>query len=96
MVVVDVGSLTVVGVLMMDDLEAAQWMANVGVSVFVLPLILLGPFGGKFVQRVGPYRAGGLGMILGGDGSDEVLGGYIFNHKAPNEIEFDKGFKYPV
>jgi MFS family permease len=52
-------------VLMMDDLEAAQWMANVGVSVFVLPMILLGPFGGKFVQRVGPYRAGGLGMILG-------------------------------
>ena len=31
-----------------------------GVSVFVLPLILLGPFGGKFVQRVGQYRAGGL------------------------------------
>jgi MFS family permease len=52
-------------VLMMDDLDAAQWMANVGVSVFVLPLILLGPFGGKFVQRIGPYRAGGFGMILG-------------------------------
>ncbi|MFM7493211.1 MAG: MFS transporter [Acidimicrobiaceae bacterium] len=52
-------------VLMMDDLDAAQWMANVGVSVFVLPLILLGPFGGKFVQRIGPYRAGSFGMILG-------------------------------
>ncbi len=52
-------------VLMMDDLDAAQWMANVGVSVFVLPLILLGPFGGRFVQRIGPYRAGGFGMILG-------------------------------
>ena len=52
-------------VLMMDDLEAAQWMANVGVSVFVLPLIILGPFGGKFVQRIGPYRAGSFGMILG-------------------------------
>ena len=52
-------------VLMMDDLKAAQWMANVGVSVFVLPLILLGPFGGKFVQRIGPYRAGSFGMILG-------------------------------
>jgi MFS family permease len=52
-------------VLIMDDLDAAQWMANVGVSVFVLPLILLGPFGGKFVQRIGPYRAGGFGMILG-------------------------------
>ena len=52
-------------VLIMDDLDADQWMANVGVSVFVLPLILLGPFGGKFVQRIGPYRAGGFGMILG-------------------------------
>jgi MFS family permease len=52
-------------VLIMDDLNAAQWMANVGVSVFVLPLILLGPFGGKFVQRIGPFRAGGFGMILG-------------------------------
>jgi len=52
-------------VLMMDDLNAAQWMANVGVSVFVLPLILLGPFGGKFVQRIGPFRAGSFGMILG-------------------------------
>jgi MFS family permease len=52
-------------VLIMDDLDAAQWMANFGVSVFVLPLILLGPFGGKFVQRIGPYRAGGFGMILG-------------------------------
>ena len=52
-------------VLMMDDLDAAQWMANFGVSVFVLPLILLGPYGGKFVQRIGPYRAGSFGMILG-------------------------------
>ena len=52
-------------VLMMDDLDASQWMANVGISVFVLPLILLGPFGGKFVQRIGPYRAGGFGIILG-------------------------------
>ena len=52
-------------VLMMDDLDAAQWMANFGVSVFVLPVILLGPYGGKFVQRIGPYRAGSFGMILG-------------------------------
>ena len=32
-------------------------------------------------------------VIIGGDGSDEVLGGYIFNHKAPNENDFDKGCK---
>lgn len=52
-------------VLMMDDLNAAQWMANIGVSVFALPLVMLGPFGGKLVQRVGPFRAGSLGMVLG-------------------------------
>ena len=52
-------------VLMMDDLDAAQWMANLGISLFALPMILLGPYGGKLVQRVGPYRAGSLGMILG-------------------------------
>ena len=52
-------------VLMMDDLDAAQWMANLGVSLFAVSTIILGPFGGKFVQRFGPYRAGGLGMILG-------------------------------
>ena len=52
-------------VLMMDDMGAGPWMANLGISVFVLPLVLLGPFGGKLVQRVGPYRAGCLGMTLG-------------------------------
>ena len=52
-------------VLMMDDLGASQWVANVGVSVFAMPLVLLGPFGGKLVQRVGPYRAGSFGMICG-------------------------------
>lgn len=52
-------------VLMMDDLNAAPWMANLGISMFALPLIMLGPFGGKLVQRVGPFRAGSLGMVLG-------------------------------
>jgi len=32
-------------------------------------------------------------VIINGDGSDEVLGGYLFNYYAPNEIEFDKSCK---
>jgi len=52
-------------VLVMDDMGAQSWMANLGISLFAMPLVLLGPFGGKLVQRVGPYRAGSFGMICG-------------------------------
>jgi len=52
-------------VLMMDDMGSQPWIANLGISLFALPLVVLGPLGGKFVQRIGPYRAGSFGMILG-------------------------------
>ncbi|MFM9085255.1 MAG: MFS transporter [Acidimicrobiia bacterium] len=52
-------------VLVMDDMGSPSWMANVGISVFVIPMIFMGPFGGRFVQRVGPFRAGGTGMLVG-------------------------------
>ncbi len=32
-------------------------------------------------------------VILNGDGSDELMGGYIYFHNAPNEYEFDKECK---
>jgi len=41
-------------------------MANVGITLFALPMIFLGPYGGRLSQRVGPYRAGAAGMLLGG------------------------------
>jgi MFS family permease len=40
-------------------------MANAGVTIFVLPMVFMAPYGGKFVQRVGPFRAGGVGMLVG-------------------------------
>ena len=52
--------------LMMNDLGAPTWMANTGVTIFVLPMVFMAPYGGKFVQRVGPFRAGGIGMLVGG------------------------------
>jgi len=52
-------------VLMMDDMGSQPWIANLGISLFALPLVVLGPLGGRFVQRIGPYRAGSFGMILG-------------------------------
>jgi predicted MFS family arabinose efflux permease len=51
--------------LMMDDLGAPTWMANAGVTIFVLPMVFMAPYGGRFVQRTGPFRAGSFGMLVG-------------------------------
>ena len=51
--------------LMMDDLDAPTWMANAGVSLFALPMIVLGPRGGRLSQSRGPYRMGAIGMTVG-------------------------------
>lgn len=32
-------------------------------------------------------------VIFNGDGADELMGGYLYVHKSPNEIEFDKECK---
>lgn len=33
-------------------------------------------------------KALGVKMVLSGEGSDEVFGGYLYFHKAPNKEEF--------
>lgn len=61
-----IGTFDSLWALMMNDLDAPVWMANSGVTLFVLPMVFMAPYGGRFVQRVGPFRAGGLGMLCGG------------------------------
>jgi MFS family permease len=51
--------------IMMDDLEGPEWMANAGVSLFALPMIFLGPIGGRLAQNKGAYRVGAIGSIVG-------------------------------
>jgi len=60
-----IGTFDSLWALMMEDLDAPEWMANVGITLFALPMIFLGPYGGRLSQRVGPYRAGAAGMLLG-------------------------------
>jgi MFS family permease len=48
-----------------DDLETAEWIATLVISVFALPLVLLGSLGGRLAQRVGPFRVGSIGLLAG-------------------------------
>ncbi len=49
----------------MDDLHAQEWIANVGITLFALPLIFLGPVGGRMVQKYGPFRLAASGLLVG-------------------------------
>lgn len=60
-----IGTFDSLWAVMMSDLKAPSWMANAGVSLFALPMIVLGPLGGRLSQRVGPYKVGAIGMLFG-------------------------------
>ena len=60
-----VGTFDALWVLVLDDLNTADWIANLGITLFALPLIFLGSIGGRLAQRVGPFRIGTLGLVLG-------------------------------
>ena len=45
------------------DLGTAEWMANLGIALFAIPLVLLGPTSGKLAQRIGPFLVASVGMI---------------------------------
>lgn len=60
-----IGTFDPLWVVMMDDLHAPNWVANVGIAIFGLPFILFGTLGGRIAQRHGPFRVSALGLILG-------------------------------
>ena len=60
-----IGTFDALWAIVLDDLGSADWIANVGITFFALPLIFLGSFGGRLAQRVGPFRLGPLGLLLG-------------------------------
>lgn len=60
-----IGTFDSLWAIMMKDLDAPTWMANLGITLFVLPMVILGPYGGRLAQRVGPYHLGTLGMFVG-------------------------------
>ena len=47
-----------------EDLDTATWLANLGITLFAVPLIILAPIGGRLAQRIGPFRVGGAGLLI--------------------------------
>ena len=59
-----IGTFDALWAVVLDDLEASEWVANLGITLFVLPLIVLGPIGGRLVQRIGPFTVGPIGLVI--------------------------------
>ena len=48
-----------------DELGTAEWIANLGITLFALPLIFLGPWGGRLAQTFGPFKLAAIGLFAG-------------------------------
>lgn len=60
-----IGTFDALWAIVLDDLNASEWVANIGITLFAVPLIFLSSWGGSLAQRVGPFRLGPLGLLIG-------------------------------
>jgi MFS family permease len=60
-----IGTFDALWAIVLDDLDASEFVSNLGIAIFALPLIFLGSYGGRLAQRVGPFRFGPFGLLLG-------------------------------
>ncbi len=64
-VFVMIGSFDSLWAVVHADLGTTKWLANLGITLFALPLIILGPIGGRWAQVYGPFRVA-VGGLIGG------------------------------
>jgi MFS family permease len=64
-VFVMIGTFDALWALVHSDLGTHVWIANLGITLFALPLIVLGPAGGRLAQTFGPFRLAALGLTAG-------------------------------
>jgi len=60
-----IGTFDAVWSVMMGDMKAPTWVANLGISLFAFPMIFLAPRGGRLTQKVGPFKASITGLSIG-------------------------------
>ncbi len=59
-----IGSFDALWAVVHRDLGTNEWIANLGITLFALPLIVLGPAGGRLSQVHGPFRVAALGLLF--------------------------------
>jgi MFS family permease len=59
-----IGTFDALWAVVLDDLNTSEWIANLGITLFALPLVLLASTGGRLSQRVGPFRVATVGLLL--------------------------------
>lgn len=64
-VFVMIGTFDALWALVHKDLGTDEWIANLGITMFALPLIVLGPIGGRLSQTIGPFRVATVGLACG-------------------------------
>ncbi|NND76149.1 MAG: MFS transporter [Ilumatobacter sp.] len=47
-----------------DDLGTSDWIANLGITLFGIPLVFLGPPGGRLAQTWGPFKLSSIGLFF--------------------------------
>ncbi len=60
-----IGSFDALWAVVHKDLGTNEWIANLGITLFALPLIVLGPPGGRLAQVHGPFRIAVIGLSFG-------------------------------
>jgi len=60
-----IGSFDALWAVVHKDLGTNEWIANLGITLFALPLMLLGPLGGRMAQVHGPFRIAAAGLTIG-------------------------------
>jgi len=59
-----IGTFDSIWSVMMDDMNAPTWVANLGISMFAFPMMFLAPIGGRMTQKVGPFKASITGLTI--------------------------------
>src|SRR4029079_3131672 len=60
-----VGAFDALWALVLDDLHASDFIANLGITLFAVPMVLFASIGGRVAQTIGPFRLGTCGLLVG-------------------------------
>ncbi len=60
-----IGGFDALWALVHDELGTSEWIANLGITLFAVPLVILGPWSGRTAQTFGPFKLAAIGLVAG-------------------------------